>query len=113
MILEPDRIQEAIAAIFGGIFYGLFNLAGILLQGQAPATADLIRATLNVAFGILAGAMAAYFVGPAITPLIPLDTLRDPHLVGFAMGAFSWVLAPYVFKIAQNFASKKEREIRK
>lgn len=111
MILEPDRAQEAVAAIFGGIFYGLFNLAGILLQGQTPATADLIRAGLNVAFGIVAGTIAAYFVGPGITPLIPIETMRDPHLVGFAIGAFSWVLSPYVFKIAQNLAAKKEREV--
>jgi hypothetical protein len=113
MLVDPERIQESIAAIFGGVFYGLFNLAGILLQGQPPKTSDLIRAALNVAFGMMAGAIAAYFVGPGIAPIIPIQSMRDPQLVGFAIGAFAWVLSPYIFKIAENLAAKKEKELEK
>jgi hypothetical protein len=36
------------------------------------------------------GAIAAYFVGPALASLVPLESLQDPHAVGFGIGAGAW-----------------------
>ena len=107
MSLDPERLSSAWAAVAGGVFYGLFNLASLLLQGQPPAPADILRAVVNVICGIVAGALAAYFVVGGIAPLIPFKSLQDPEVVGFFVGALAWVLAPQGFRLVQVFADRK------
>jgi len=113
MSLEPERLSAAWSAVAGGIFYGLFNLASLLLQGQPPAPSDILRAVVNVICGIVAGALAAYFVVGGIAPLIPFKSLQDPEVVGFFVGALAWVLAPQGFRLVQVFADRKIGEVGK
>jgi hypothetical protein len=113
MSLDPERLSSAWAAVAGGVFYGLFNLASLLLQGQPPAPADILRAVVNVICGIVAGALAAYFVVGGIAPLIPFKSLQDPEVVGFFVGALAWVLAPQGFRLVQVFADRKIGEVGK
>lgn len=110
MIPDPDRLTAALSALAGGAFWGLFSLATTLLAGQPVARADLLRALANVAAALIAGALVAYFLAPAVAPLIPWASLRDLHAVGFGMGALAWELAPFVYRIARARAGRIERE---
>lgn len=107
-MLDPDRLTAAISAFAGGVFWGLFHLATSVLAGQPVAHADLLRAIANVAIGILGGVLAAYFLAPALLPLIPVASLRDLHALGFGIGAGSWELAPFAYRMLKARAAKVE-----
>lgn len=104
--LDPERTRAAIAAAFGGVFYGIYTIAALLLAGQAPTRRDLLRAALNVACALVAGAMVAYFCAIALSGAIPWASLRDPSMVGFAIGALAWELAPVVYRAAKDRIGK-------
>lgn len=108
--MPPDdvtRVTLSLSALAGGAVWGLLQLATKLLAGQPVHRQDLILAGLNVACGIAAGVLVAYFLGPALGPLIPVEGLRDPHALGFGIGALSWELAPIAYKAARLFAQMK------
>lgn len=102
---DPDRIVAAVSALFGGAFWGLFHLATTLMSGQPVGRADTIRAVANIVIGILGGGLVAYFVAPAIAPLIPLKTLRDLHALGFGIGASAWEVAPFAYRLLHRRAA--------
>lgn len=107
---EPDRLVAALSALAGGVFWGMHNLATALWARQPLQDAQVVGALANVAMAILGGAMAAYCLAPALTPLIPIAPLRDPHAMGFGIGAGSWELAPFVFGFAKAWLAKKVKE---
>lgn len=98
MFLEPDRLVAAVSAFAGGLFWGGFHLATTILAGQPVTETDVVRALANVTLGLLGGGLLAYFVAPAIAPLIPFASLRDLHAVGFGLGAVAWEVAPFVYR---------------
>lgn len=98
MVPDPDRVVASVSALFGGVFWGLFSLSTALLAGQPVAADVLLRAVANVAIGIIGGALLAYFVGPALAPLIPFAALRDLHAVGFGLGVGAWEVAPFLYR---------------
>jgi hypothetical protein len=104
--LDPERTKAAISAAFGGVFYGIYTVAALILAGQAPTRADLLRAAVNVVCAMMAGAMVAYFCALALSGAIPWVSLRDPSMVGFAIGALGWELAPVVYRAAKDRVSK-------
>lgn len=109
MPLDPDRLTAALSALAGGVFWGGFHLATTLWAGQ-PATRDqVLRAAGNVAAAVLMGVLAGYFVAPSIAPLIPLETLRDLHAVGFGVGAAAFELAPFAIRILRGRAARLEQ----
>jgi hypothetical protein len=107
--MPPDESLPAaygLSALAGGAMWGLYHLATTLLAGQPVHRQDLILAALNVACAIAMGGLVAYFVGPALAPLIPIESLRGPRPGGFAIGAVSWELAPMVYRWAKLLAAK-------
>lgn len=106
MNLDPERIQSLVGAIVGGAVYGIFHLATLLLSGKPTTGNDYLRAGLNMGVAILIGMLAAPILGPALTAAIPWVSLRDPHAVGFCIGAFGWELLPLAFEIAKKRANK-------
>lgn len=107
---DPERLTATLAALAGGAFWGLYHLATALLAGRPVAQRDILLAGLNVAVGMLGGAAAAYFLAPALATLIPLESLRDLHAVGFGIGAGAWETAPFVFRALHGWADRKSRE---
>lgn len=104
---EPDRILAGCSALAGGAFWGMHNLATALWANQ-PIHADHAWATiLNVVFAAFSGFLMAYFVAPALAPLIPIASLRDMHAVGFGIGAGSWELTPFLMGFARAWAQRK------
>jgi hypothetical protein len=89
----------AISALGGAVVWGTFTLVTAIWAGQPVARADCIRAAVNVAAGILVGVIVAWFLGPALAPMVPIAGLRDPHVVGFGLGAATWELAPFAFRL--------------
>lgn len=107
---EPDRLIAALSAVAGGVFWALFHVFTTLLAGQPVRAQDLVKVGANVAVGIAAGALVAYFLAPAVAPLIPFASLRDLHAVGFGIGALAWEMAPFIYRIAKARAGRAERE---
>lgn len=108
--MPPDDITRAtlgLSALAGGAVWGLYHLATTVLGGQAVHRQDIILAGLNVAAAVLMGALVAYFVGPALIPLVPLEGLRDPHAVGFAIGAVAWEGAPLLYRLLRIVVEKR------
>lgn len=108
MPTDPDRLLAAVSALAGGAFWGVFHLATTLLAGQPVGQAQMMRAGANVLVGMSLGVLAGYFLAPAIAPLIPFESLRDLHAVGFGIGAGAWELAPIVYRVAKGRAAKLE-----
>lgn len=104
---DPDRLVAALSALAGGAFWGMHSLATSIWAGAPVAPGDVSRALANVAMACFGGVLAAYFVAPAVAPLIPIASLRDMHAVGFGMGAGSFELAPFVLGFAKAWAARK------
>ncbi len=111
MSLDAERLQAAISAVGGGIFYGLFTFAAVVLAGLPPTRADIFRALANALFGVAAGALAGWFLAPALAAFIPFESLREIHAIGFMTGAFAWTLAPFAFAGVKALGARKAREI--
>lgn len=111
MDTEPPRLALAFSALGGAVVYGTFHLATALWAGQPVALRDVLRALANVVAAILVGGLTAYFLGPAVAQYVPIVSLRDPHVVGFAIGAGAWEVAPFAFGLlrarARNIAREK------
>lgn len=110
MSLDPDRLSAALSAIAGGAFHGLVHLSALVLAGQPVDRQDLIRAAANSLCAVVGGMLVAYFLFPALAGLIPWPSLRDPHGLGFVIGAFGWVVAPEAYKFAKSWGAKQTRE---
>lgn len=104
--LEPDRVMAAFAAAPGALIYGVFHLATLWLTGQPARREDYARAAVNIGAAICVGMITAYFVAPAVKASIPMEALRDIHLVGFVTGAFCWELLPVIYKLAKGRLTK-------
>ena len=111
MPLDPERLQAAISAFAGGVFLGLFTLAGVLLAGEPPTRRDVLRACGNAVFGLAAGVLVGWFLAPAIMGMLPIEGLREIQAVGFLVGAFAWVLAPFAFAGVKAWGAKKSKEM--
>lgn len=111
--MTPDELTRntlGVSAIAGGMVWGLYHLATTLLAGQPVHRQDVVLASLNVAAAILMGVLVAYFLGPVISPMIPVAGLRDPHALGFGIGALSWEAAPFLYRWFRLKAAKKAKE---
>lgn len=110
--MQPEdltRTTLGLSALAGGAVWGLYHLATTLLAGQPVHRQDIILAGLNVAAAILVGALVAYFVGPALVPMVPVAGLRDPHAVGFGIGAMAWEATPFAYRWLRVLAAKKSQ----
>jgi hypothetical protein len=107
--MPPDDLRSTLglSAIAGGAVWGLYHLATTLLAGQPVHRQDILLASFNVAAAIAAGALAAWFVGPALIPLVPIAGLRDPHAIGFGIGAVAWEAAPFAYRWLRMFSASK------
>lgn len=107
--MPPDDVRTTLglSALAGGAVWGLYHLATTLLAGQPVHRQDLILAGLNVSCAVAMGGLVAYFVGPTLAPLIPVAGLRDPHALGFGIGAVAWEVAPIVYRWARVVAERK------
>lgn len=110
MIIDPNRLTAAWSALAGGVFWGMFKFSTALLAGLPIGPADMIRAVANVAIGIGGGVLVAYFVAPALAPMIPFASLRDLHALGFGLGAGSWELAPFLYRLLRARAGRVAQE---
>lgn len=112
--MQPDestlRATLSLSALAGGAVWGLYHLATALLAGQPVHRQDVILATLNVLCAMAVGAMTAWFLGPMLTPMIPIAGLRDPPAVGFGIGAVAWEAAPFAYRWLRILAARKAGE---
>lgn len=113
MDAEPPRhiLDLAFSALGGAGFWGLYQLAMLWRAGRAVEPQHVIRALLTVAVGAVAGVLVAVFLGPSLIGLVPIVGLRDPHVVGFILGAGAWEIAPFAFRGLRAFGAKKAKEI--
>lgn len=106
MDAEPPRLALALSALGGAVVYGTFHLLTALWAGQPVERTDVLRALANVAAAIIVGVLTAYFLGPALMPLMPIGPMRDPYVVGFAIGFGGLEVAPFASKWVRGQASK-------
>ena len=101
MPLDTARWAAALDALAGGFFYGFYNLALLPLSGRKITQDQWLRAFLDMACAMTSGAIAAFFITPAATAVLPLRALRDPQAVGFAVGMLTWELTGSVLALAK------------
>ena len=105
---DPARWSAALDALAGGLFYGFYNLALLPLSGRSVSRRQWLRALLDVACAMISGALAAFFIAPAVGQLLPWPQLRDPQAVGFGVGLLTWELAGVVIAAARKRAQGLE-----
>ncbi len=110
MDTEQPRHMLALYGSAGALVWGLFHLVTLIRSGQPVSVADGFRAFANVLAALLVGALVAYFLGPALTPMVPITGLRDPHVVGFGLGALGWEGLPIVLDFARRWGKRQARE---
>lgn len=113
MDAEPPRLVLAFSSLGGAVVYGTFHLATTLWAGQPVERIHVWRALANVTAAMIVGVITAFLLGPAVSGYVPVESLKDPHVVGFAMGAGAWEVAPFLFgwlrKRAQQIAREKSQ----
>jgi len=105
-MIDPERLQAAIVAIPGALLYGLYNLFA-LVATRSATLADYLKAALNLACAIAAGALMAYVFTNAITAWIPFTALRDKTAVAFVIGALGWELIPLAINWSKALVRSK------
>lgn len=110
MDTEPPRLALALSALGGALVWGTFHLATSLWAGQPVARADVLRALANVAAAIIVGVLVSYFLGPALAAYVPIVSLRDPHVVGFGIGAGMWEVGPFALGWLRAKAKRLSKE---
>lgn len=103
MDTEPPRLVLAVSALAGAVVWGLYTLVMATATGQPVGSRDVARALATVVAGIAVGVLAAYFLGPVLQGYLP-EQLRDPHAVGFAIGAGAWEAAPFALGLLRRRA---------
>lgn len=101
MHLESSRWAAALDALAGGFFYGSYSLALLPLSGRAVTRNQWLRALLDLVCAMASGALAAFFLTPALTAVLPWQALRDPEAVGFSVGMLTWELTGSVLALAK------------
>lgn len=112
MDTEPPRLALAIYSLGGSVFFAMFHLATTLWAGQPVARADVVKAFANMGFAMISGFIVAYLLGPAIGGYFPAGELRDPHVVGFVIGALTWEAAPWFFRYGPSLLRRLSKEKR-
>jgi len=110
MDTEPPRLAMGWSAFAGSILWAMYTLTIAMAAKQKLSPRAWVNAGLNVVAGIVAGVLVAVFLGPALTALIPVASLRDPHVVGFGLGAGAWEVVPWVYVLIRGRAARIARE---
>lgn len=110
MDTEPPRLALGVASLAGAAVWGTYTLVMAFFAAEPIRGRDAARALVNVAAAIVVGLLVAYFLGPAILAAVPVATLKDPHVVGFALGAGAWELWPFVVRLARRRAAAFGKE---
>lgn len=100
--MDAQRWSAAFDAAAGAALFGIYNLARLWLSNQPPTRRDYIKAAINVAAAIAAGALLAIYLTPVALSLLPIDGLRDPHAVAFVIGALGWECIPVLIAAAKG-----------
>lgn len=106
---DPPRHVWALFGTSGALVWGTLHLVAMWRAGTVSAR-DLIGAGINVFAAFAVGAGVSYFLGPALTPMVPIAGLRDAHVIGFGLGFFAFELVPVVLDFAHRKAKKISRE---
>lgn len=112
MDTEPPRLLMGVAGLAGAAFWGMYALLVTFAAGQSPTRQDVVRAALNVMAGVMGGALAAYFLGPALSEFAPIPALQDPYVVGFMIGLGAWEVTPFAFRAIRWWAERRSKEAR-
>lgn len=113
MDAEPPRqaLDLGLASLGGAAFWGLYKLTLLLRAGTRVEPQHWLRAGLSIVMGVAAGVLAALFLGPALTPMVPIVGLRDASVVGFVIGATAAELAPFIYSGVRAFGAKQAKEV--
>jgi hypothetical protein len=106
-LFDPQRLQDTLPGLLGGIVTGLYHFAAIVMAGGVPSRADCLRLAVNMVMAMLAGAIFAYFLTQALTAWIPIAALKDTSAVGFGLGLMSWEVLPFLYMAAKNRAKRE------
>lgn len=112
MDTEPPRLALGVASLAGAAVWGTYTLVMAFFAAEPIRGRDAARALVNVAAAIVVGILVSYFLGPAILSAVPVATLKDPHVVGFALGAGAWEIWPFVVRFARRRAASFAKEKR-
>jgi len=110
MDAEQPRLTIALAALAGAAVWGTYTLVMAFFAAEPIRGRDAARALVNVVAAIVVGLLVSYFLGPAILSAVPVATLKDPHVVGFALGAGAWELWPFAVRFARRRAAAFGKE---
>lgn len=113
MDTEPPRqvLDLGLSALGGAAFWGLYRITMLLQAREDVEMGQWLRAGLAILLGVAAGILAAVFLGPALTPMVPIVGFRNAGVVGFLIGATAAELAPSVYRGVRAFGAKKAREV--
>lgn len=107
---EPPRVAMSLAALGGAAVWGTYTLVMAFFAAEPLRGRDAARALVNVAAAILVGLLASFFLGPALLTLIPVAALKDPQVIGFAIGAGAWEAWPFAVRLFRRRAEKFAKE---
>ena len=110
MDTEPPRLAMVLASLGGAAVWGTYTLVMAFFAAEPLHGRDAARALVNVAAAILVGLLASFFLGPAMLSLVPVAALRDPQVIGFAIGAGAWEAWPFAVRLLRRRAASFAKE---
>lgn len=110
-LVDPQRLQDFVPGILGGVVTGLYHFSAVVMAGGSPTRADYIRLTINMTLAMVVGGVFACFLTQVIVAAIPWAALKDASAISFAIGLLSWELLPLLYLVAKNRAQKEADKI--
>jgi hypothetical protein len=106
-LLDPQRLQDLVPGLLGGLVTGLYHFAAVVMAGGSPTRAEYLRLALNMAMAVIVGAIFAYFLTSMVQAAMPWAPLKDGAAIGFGLGLLSWELLPLLYLAARNRAQRE------
>jgi hypothetical protein len=106
-LLDPQRLQDLVPGLLGGMVTGLYHFAAVVMAGGAPTLAEYIRLALNMIMAVIVGGIFAYFLTGMVQAAVPWTALKDGAAIGFGLGLLSWELLPLLYLAARNRAQRE------
>lgn len=96
--MTPDKIDipnaTTIAAVMGGLLWGMANVFTIVFAPKPPHRRDIVRALVGALFALVAAVIGGRFVAPWIVRHNGVTDVESISLIGLMVGLGFWASVP-------------------
>lgn len=92
----------SLAALAGGVLWGMANIFSIVFAPKPPAKRDVIRALVGSLFALIAAYIGGAMVAPWVVTQNGVEDVESITLIGLFVGMGFWASVPMTIVLASR-----------